>query len=305
MTFRLPGLIAATYTPMLEDGQLNLAVIPAMVDHLLNRGVDGLYVCGSTGEGVSLSSDERKRVAASYVQAVGGRLPVVVQVGHNSVVEASELAAHAAQIGADAISATCPSYFPVDTTVRLIDCMQQVAAGAPHLPFYYYHIPILTGSKIRMPEFLASASQVIPNLVGLKYTAPLLHEFQECLELNERQFDVVWGTDEMLLGALATGAQGAIGSTYNVLTPLYRHLMEAFHEGDWDAARKHQSDAWRVIRTLAKYPFHAAMKSLLSWQGVPCGPCRTPQSGLDRSQVDSLRNELEALEPGLAKLILN
>ena len=184
MPSKLVGLIAATYTPLHRDGSLNLDPIPGMVDHLLESGVSGLYVCGSTGEGVSLTSDERRSVAEAFTAAANKRVPVVVQVGHNSVAEARGLAAHAQEIGADVISATCPSYFKVGNISALVDCMSEVASGAPELPFYYYHIPILTGSTIDMAGFLRQASERIPNLHGLKYTAPLLHEYQACLRLD-------------------------------------------------------------------------------------------------------------------------
>ena len=107
----LRGLIAAAVTPLKEDCSVDFDGIGPMTDRLLERGVSGLYVCGSTGEGMSLSTDERKAVTESYVQAVNGRATVIVQAGHNSLVEACELARHAEQVGADVLSATCPSYF--------------------------------------------------------------------------------------------------------------------------------------------------------------------------------------------------
>jgi N-acetylneuraminate lyase len=295
MPSNLVGLIAATYTPLHRDGSLNLDPIPGMVDYLLESGVSGLYVCGSTGEGVSLTSDERRAVAEAFTKAANKRVPVVVQVGHNSVAEARELASHAQQIGADVISATCPSYFKVGNIAALIDCMSAVADGAPDLPFYYYHIPILTGSTIDMTGFLSHAREQIPNLHGLKYTAPLLHEYQACLRLDNGHFDVVWGTDEMLLGALATGAKGAIGSTYNIMAPLYRQIMDAFTAGDLDLARDQQARAWQIIKTIAQFPFHSAMKEVLTMQGHAMGRCRTPQQSLTSDQVAALRRDLDAL----------
>ena len=114
---KLEGLIAATFTPMNSDGSLALSRVAPMVDRLISDGVSGLYVCGSTGEGPSLSTQERFEVAASFVSASRGRVPVVVQVGHNSLAEAATLAAHAERIGAQAISATPPSYFPLTKLV--------------------------------------------------------------------------------------------------------------------------------------------------------------------------------------------
>ncbi len=158
-TLKITGLVPAVFTPMHEDGSLNLTMVPVMVEHLLAQGASGLYVNGSTGEGVSLTSSERIAVAEAYVQAAGGRVPVIIQVGHNSLAEARALAAHAQAIGADAISATPPSYFKPGTLDALVDCMAQVSAGAHRLPFYYYHIPSVTGVDLDMVDFLALAGR--------------------------------------------------------------------------------------------------------------------------------------------------
>ncbi|TWU49232.1 dihydrodipicolinate synthase family protein [Rubripirellula reticaptiva] len=294
-TTNLSGLVAATYTPLNDEGDLNLRAIPSMVDHLLAQGIEGLYVCGSTGEGMSLTSDERRAVAEAYVQATAKRIPVIVQVGHNSVREASQLAKHAQAIGADVISATCPSYFKVSDVATLVQTMGEVASGAPELPFYYYHIPSLTGSAIDMGEFLLQAGDRIPNLVGLKYTDTKLFDFQHCLELQDGRFDVVWGCDEMLLGALATGARAGIGSTYNIAAPLYRRIIDAFATSNVEEARRWQSKSIELIRTIGKFPFHPAMKAILEMRGLKVGGCRLPQGRLSKADAASLRNELEVI----------
>jgi N-acetylneuraminate lyase len=221
---------------------------------------------------------------------------VIVQVGHNSLEEARSLAAHAQQAGADIVSATCPSYFKITSVEALIESMAVVAAGAPELPFYYYHIPVLTGSAIDMVEFMRQGRSQIPNLVGLKYTSPTLHEFQLCRELNDEAFDVVWGVDEMLLGALATGATAAIGSTYNIAAGLYRQLISAFQRGDLSEARRCQARSIEMIRTVGQYSFHPAMRSVLQMKGLDVGQCRLPLGRLDQHQQQSLRAQLEAID---------
>jgi N-acetylneuraminate lyase len=276
MPTRLRGLVAATYTPFKPDRSVDLDAIPPLVERLLIDGVDGLYVCGSTGEGVSLSTPERKQVTEAFIAAAAGRVPVVVQVGHNSITEASALAAHAQASGADATSAMSPSYLKPASIGMLVECCAEIAAAAPDLPFYYYHIPVMTGVGLPMPEFLRQAPERIPNLAGIKYTATTLHEYQECVALDGGRFDVLSGYDEMLLPALAVGATGAVGSTFNVAAPIYRRVIEAFVRGDIDAARAAQLKAVRMIATIGRYPFHPAMKVILGWLGTPCGTCRPP-----------------------------
>lgn len=292
MSFELTGLIAATLTPMGATGDVNLEPIPRLVDHLQRSGVDGIYICGSTGEGMSLSSEERRAVAEAFVAAANGRLKTVIQVGHNSLKEAQSLAAHAAEIGADAISATAPSYFKVAKVDVLVDCMAEIATAAPTLPFYYYHIPSLTGAVLDMVEFLPAAQSRIANLAGMKYTMPHAFEYQACLNLDGGRFDVLWGCDEMLLSALVVGARGAIGSTYNIAGTLYRDLIEAFRAGDLEEARRCQMLSVGMVRTLFRYPFLAALKEILGIFGVDCGGCRLPQECLTAEQAVALRRDL-------------
>jgi N-acetylneuraminate lyase len=292
---RLTGLIAATYTPMRDDGALNLDAVGPLVEHLIETGVAGLYVCGSTGEGVSLGSDERRAVTRAYVEAAARRLPVVVQVGHNSLAEARTLAEHASDAGADAISASPPSYFKPADVRTLTDCMAEIAAAAPMLPFYYYHIPSMTGVTVDMPAFLREAGDRIKSLAGIKFTDSRLDVYQACLAVDGGRYEVLWGFDEMLLSALAVGARGAVGSTYNIAAPVYRQVIDAFAAGDMDAAREAQLRAVRMIHVLLRYPLHPAIKQVLGWLGHPCGPCRLPLRRMRDDEVESLRRDLDAI----------
>lgn len=291
----IQGLIAATFTPLKPDGKLNLAAVEPVVEHLLSTGVEGLYVCGSTGEGPSLSSEERKRVAEAYVEAAAGRVPVIVQVGHNSLAEASDLARHAQASGADAISAVPPSYFKPASLDVLVACLQEVTDAAPDLPFFYYHIPQLSDVVVDVPELLERAREALPTLAGVKYSSMNVYELQACLEAAEGRYRLLFGVDEMLLSGLVAGAHGAVGSTYNFATPLYRKVTEALARGDLDEARKQQGRAVRLVRTISRYPAAPALKTVMSFIGLDCGPTRLPLTPLSGTAVSALRQELEAL----------
>jgi len=291
----LTGLIAAAYTPLDADGKLNFDPIPGMVDRLISERITGLYVCGSTGEGVSFTGEERKATAQAFVQAAAGRIPVLVQVGHNSVWEAASLAAHAQEIGADALSATAPSYFKGIKIEELVDSMAEIAKAAPDLPFYYYHIPFMTGLAFDMVEFLQLASDKIPSLAGIKYSNPTLHEFQACKAFENGRFDILWGCDEMLLPALAAGAKGAVGSTYNFAAPLYYNVIEAFEVRCMKEAQQLQLLSVKLVRALCKYPFLPATKQVMTWLGDDCGPARLPLPRMTDEQIQSLRSDIESL----------
>ena len=289
------GLIAATYTPFDGAGRVATDHVGPLAERLLDEGVGGLFTCGSTGEGASLTSEERRAVTAAYVDAAAGRVPVLAHVGHNSLAEARALAAHAADAGADAVSANCPSYFKPADVPTLVECVAEVAAGAPDLPFYYYHIPALTGVNVDLVDFLRRAGDRIPNLAGIKYTAPQLDVYQMCRSLDGGRFDLLWGCDEMWLGALATGARGAVGSTFNVAAPTYLELIAAFESGDLAEARRLQEWAVMMIRTIARYPFHPAMKAILGFLGHDVGRCRLPLPPLTDRQIGTLRDDLETV----------
>lgn len=292
---RLKGLVAATHTPMHADGTLRLDVVGQIVEHLAGSGISALYVAGSTGEGMSLTAAERRDVARVYVSAADGKLPVIVQVGSNSIAESCELAADAQRIGADVISANAPSYFKIHSAGALVEAMGRIAAAAPDLPFYYYHIPRFTGAEIDMVEFLARAGQAIENLAGLKFSDLKVHEYQACLAADSGRFDILWGLDEMLLSALAVGAAGAVGSTYNVAAPLYRRIIDAFAAGDLATARQWQLRSVELVRVLSARGLHPSLKAAMGMLGIDVGPCRLPLGQLDDDRKADLRADLGAI----------
>ena len=157
MHYRLSGLVAATFTPMRPDGSLHLAMTKPIVDHLIRSGVRGLYVCGSTGEGPLLTTDERKATAAAYVEAAAGRLPVVVQVGHSSVVECVNWQPMPSRSAPTWSPESRPDHFKPGSVAVLVDCLAEIAVAAPDLPFYYYHIPLLSGVSLDMLDLLQQA----------------------------------------------------------------------------------------------------------------------------------------------------
>ncbi len=292
---KIQGLIAATFSTFNEDGTVNLGPIPAIVDKLVDDGLKGVFICGTNGEGPNLTVEERMAVAEAYVEAAKGRLLVFVHVGHPSVADCRTLAAHAEQIGADAVSAVAAFYFKPANVANLADCMAQIAAAAPNTPFYYYHIPALTGVGMDMLEFLRLGEERIPNLAGIKYTAATLHEYQACLNYKAGKFDVLYGYDELLLPALAVGAQGAVGSTYNFAAPLYLRVMELFKGGHLHEAQQLQLRLVNMIREMVKYSPIPAQKAIMEMVGFNLGPTRLPLNALQAEEKEQLRANLEAI----------
>lgn len=289
------GMVAATFTPIKMDGTLDINKVPDMVEKLINNGIKGIFVCGSTGEGPSLTGNERKLLAEAFVHAVNKRIAVFIHVGHNSIAEARGLAAHAQKVGADYISATPPSYFKIGTISSLIDCLAEIASGAPELPFYYYNIPALTGVALDMTGLLKNASEALPTLAGIKYTTPLIHEYQACLNYNKGEYDLLYGTDEMLLSALVVGAKGFIGSTYNFAAPLYRRIAAAFDSGDLPAAKRLQLKAVEMVRIIVKYGGLPAQKVIMQLVDMDCGRVRLPLRALQAEEIKSMKHDLKEI----------
>ncbi len=290
---RLKGLIPAVFTPMNEDQSLALDKIAPLTEQLINGQACAFYVCGSTGEGPMLTTEERKLVTESFIEAVSGRIPVIVQVGHQAIHDACDLARHAQSAGADAIAAVPPNYFDVGTVGVLVDCMEKIAADAPDLPFYYYHIPRLTKVDHDMPEFLNVASSRIPSLRGIKYSAFTISELQSCLEFNNGKFEIFFGCDEMLLSGLVAGVKAAVGSTYNFSAPLYNRIIEAFDSKEIDKARQLQSLSIQMVRILSKYRGQPAIKAAMKLIGLDCGPNRLPHQNLSEKEISELKKDLD------------
>lgn len=291
----LSGLVAATFTPMDDDGAIHPQAIAPMVQRLVEHGMAALYVLGSTGEGLSLTFDERCEIAESFVRAAAGRLPVIVQVGSESLRQSRQLAAHAQQIGADAISAVSPVYFKPDSPETLVASMTEVAGGASDLPFYYYHIPAVTGLTVSASDFLKRAQHEIVNLRGIKFTSPNVFEYQTCLELAGDRVEILWGLDEMLHFGLAAGARAAVGSTYNFAAPIYQRLLAAFAASDLEAVRLEQSRSQAIVRAFVPYGARGAQKAIMKMIGIDCGPSRLPIGSLTASQYEALESELRRI----------
>ena len=293
---KLQGLVAATHTPFHDDGALNLAAVEQQAHHLLANNIAAAFIAGTTGESHSLTLDERRALAQRWADVTrNSTLKLIVHVGANCLADAQSLAAHAQSINAHAISALAPSYFKPKSLDALIDCCAQIATAAPSTPFYFYDIPSMTGVHLPMPAFLDAAPTRIPTLAGIKFTNWDLAAYLRCLHTAAGQFDIPWGTDEHLLAALATGAQGAVGSTYNFAAPLYHRLITAFQNHDLPTARQEQLRAIRLIDLLASFNYMPAAKATMQFLGVPVGPPRLPHQKLSTEDHTRLRKELESL----------
>lgn len=292
---KITGLIAAPFTPMNDDGSLNTGVIPDYAAKLKNDRLSGVFICGTTGEGMLMTPEERMEVAEKWIPEQTEEFKVIVHAGTTSSKQSKKLARHAEQNGAYAVGCMGPLFLPPPGVDELVGFCAEVASGAPGLPFYYYHIPSVSGVKISMVQFIQKAKQQIPNLTGIKFTDNNFMDMQQCLELDNGKWDILHGYDELLLAGLAFGAKGAVGSTYNFIAPLYYGIIKDFNKGDLDAARKKQALSIRVVNVLNKYGGAIACGKVLMKQiGVDCGPCRLPMKNMKESEYENFINEIES-----------
>ena len=292
----ISGLVAATFTPMHADGTLDLDAIPAIVDRMVRYKLGGLYVCGSTGEGPLLTTEERKASAEAYVNAAAGRIPVIIQAGHASNREARGLAEHAAAIGADALSALPPIYFKPDSLEMLIACLKEVVSGAPDLPFYYYHIPTVTNVSFDIRAMLRTAPEQIPSFAGVKFSSHLLQEFQGCIDQVQGRYQMFFGVDDLCVSGHAVGASGAVGTTYSFMAPLFQKALAAYDAGNAKEAFALQVEAGRIVAKMLEFKGMAGLKAVMKMIGLDCGPCRLPLHTLSPEEYASLNVALEKLD---------
>jgi N-acetylneuraminate lyase len=293
----IEGLIAAPFAPLKSDGELNLDAVEGYANGLARNGVVGAFICGTTGEGLSLTTTERCQLAERWVRVAPSELRVIVHVGHTSLKEACHLASHAQSIGASSVACMAPCFFKPAGVEGLIHWCQQIAKAAPDLDFYYYHIPSMTGVKDLVYDFLQRVGDRIPNLVGVKFTYEDLDDFGNCLRFDRGRYDMLFGRDELLLSALSLGCRGAVGSTYNFTAPLYGELIKAYDAGNQDRASEMQQLAVHMIQTLIQAGVHpiATFKCLMNRYVFDCGPTRLPLVSPTSEQFSKLEKQLDAL----------
>lgn len=299
----LKNLIAATYSPMKEDASLNLEIISTYKEFLKNNKVAGAFINGSTGDFASLTVEERKLLVDEWSKNRSDDFHIINHVGHTSLKVAMDLTAHS--VGkVDAIAALAPFYFELGTIQNLVEYCKKIASCAPQLPFYYYHIPDLSGAHFKMIDFLKIVTKEIPNFAGLKFTKNDLIDFKYCLNFEDGAYDVLFGFDEIFISSLPLGAKGWVGSTYNHLAPLYYKIKEAFENSDHKTAADLQAKAMLFVDILnSKGGFNGVAKGFMKTLGVDCGPSRFPHITLVDKDYVEITRELETI--GLSSFLSN
>ena len=290
--FSLTGVISAPYTPMHEDGSLDLSKIDEYSIRLKASGIAGVFIGGTTGESFSLTTDERVTLAEAWVKNQADDFHVIAHIGSESLPDILTLSTHAREIGAHGVGLMPPVFFKPGMN-ELVEICKQAANACDPLPFYFYHIPSMTGVNLSMMELAKRCKAEISNFRGMKFTHNDLVEYSLLADLDNRSLDILYGRDETMLSGLGYGAKGMIGSTFNYAMPIYNELIKAYHVGDMVTAREWQIKSQKMIEILIKYGGGiSGGKTFMQVAGLDLGPCRLPNTTI--TDVEGIKADLKA-----------
>jgi N-acetylneuraminate lyase len=294
----LQGLIAAPFTPFSNNGTLDVSLIPAYYAFLKQNKITGAFINGSTGEGVSITLEEKKAVAQAWADCSNhdADFKVMVFLGGTCLADCIDLAKHAYEIGLYAVSLTSPFYFKPANVDMLAQACIMVGESVPNMPLYYYHIPVLTGVNVPMFDLVQALDGKLDNFAGVKYTHEDFMDFQSCMSYKDGKYDMLWGRDENMLSALVLGAKGAVGSTFNYAAPLYHKLIDAFNANDLVTARILQQKSINMIRLLGKYGGISVGKAYMKVVGLNLGEFRLPVKNMSAEQFVDFQKDVESLD---------
>lgn len=275
----LRGIIPALVTPFDSNNKVDHGALRALVEHLIGKGVNGFYACGSTGECFLMTEEERMATAKTIIEAANGRVPVAVQVGNISTDSAVRLAKQAAADGADYISSVPPFYFQF--SLEEIARYYATISEATDKPMIIYNIPAFSGVSLNTKNMRTITDNC--DVWGLKYTAYDLFELEK-IRRAFPELNIYYGHDELFLNSLPIGTSGAIGSTFNVMSEKYQEIKKAYDAGNLAEAGQMQSEVNTIIEALITCGVMPSVKYILSKQGIPCGNCRPPFSTLTEEQ---------------------
>jgi len=287
MKEKISGVFPALLTPFNEKGNVDKKRLKKLVKFLISKRIDGLYICGGTGEGLLMSVDERKFVAEAVKETAENKVKIISHIGCLNTKDAVELAKHAEKIKLDGISSIPPIYFRY--RFEEIYNYYKNIAEATSLPFLIYYIPSTTGVVLSNDK-IAELSK-IKNIIGLKYTSYDFYTLQDLL-LKVKKWIAFSGPDEMFLPALTMGVSGCIGSTQNVLPEIFVEIYKNFKEGNIKKAMELQKRITIAVSLLKKYGGIYAWKTALKFRGVDAGFCRNPiKEKLSNEEEKRLKKE--------------
>jgi dihydrodipicolinate synthase/N-acetylneuraminate lyase len=292
---KMYGVITAMVTPFTEDDRIDEAALRSYTDYLIESGVHCLYPCGTTGEMLKMTTEERKQVAEIVLDQAKGRVLVFIHVGAMTTKQTIELAQHAQEIGAAGVGVVTPQFFSV-TDREMEEFYVAVAASVrDDFPVYIYGIPQCAANDVR-PAVINRIVKRAKNVVGVKYSYADFIRVKDYLLCNDGNFDVVVGPDRLFLPALAMGCVGTVSGVSNCGPGPFVAVYDAFLKGDMERARKAQDQANELCELTLSGANMAIFKAVMHKNGLPFGHMRAPALDLNNDELRSYLGAYEAYQ---------
>ena len=294
------GVFPAFYACYEDDGSVSPARTRALAKYLLEKGVKGLYVGGSSGECIYQSVAERKVILENVMAEVGGKMTIIAHVACNNTADSQELARHAESLGVDAIASIPPIYFHLPP-YGIADYWNDISAAAPNTDFIIYNIPPLAGVSLTIP--LLREMKKNPRVIGVKNSSMPTQDIQMWKDEGGPDFVVMNGPDEQFISGLAMGATGGIGGTYAVMPELYLKVMDLYQAGEMKLAAEIQNEICRIIYKMcsAHGNLYAVMKAVLKKHGMDVGSVRKPMPALIDADAAVVEESSAMIDAAIAK----
>ena len=286
---RFSGVMPALVTPLDANEKINVPVLNQLLNDLLAKGAYGFYLCGATGEGIAVKTEERMLLAEEAIKTVGDRKPCIVQVASGNFEDAIRLAKHAEKVGAAAISATPPLFFSYDKDD--VYNYYKKLADAVSIPMMIYYNP---AAGFHINADIAAKMFEIDNVTAIKWTSSDYYQMMRLKDITNGEMNIINGPDEMLLMGLSAGADGGIGTTYNFMFDIIRGIYDNFMKGDLVAAREYQTRAIRIISVLLNYKIIPAAKVVLEAQGYAVGNATFPMKRYSDEEKTTIVAQMKA-----------
>ena len=287
----MKGIFTALLTPFKDDYSINEASLKKLVEFNLEKGINGFYVGGSTGEGLIMTTEERKEVFRIVKEAAGDKVPLIAHCGSISTDEAISMAKTAEDLGYDAVSAVAPLYYGF--SFPAIRKYYDDIVSSVNIPMVVYNFP--GGSGVTFTADYAAEMFEDERYMGIKHTSADLFTLHQFKQKIKRPVTIFNGFDEMCIGGLAMGADGAIGSTYNFMADKFLKIYDEFHNGSMAKAQEIQNEANVIITEMIKYGVFQSEKAVLTHLGIDMGPCRKPFLPISKEGFDAMKKVAESL----------
>lgn len=288
---KMKGVITAMTTPFDGEDRVDVRALEEQVEFLIEKGVDCLYPCGTTGEMFNMTSEERELVAETVLKAAAGRVTVFIHVGAMTLKETVRLARHAHRIGADGIGVVTPGFFGIKDKAML-RYYQQVSASVPEdFPIYLYAIPQCAANDLS-PALVEQLIESCPNIVGIKYSYADMIRLKDYLNLNNGSFSVLFGADRLFLPALVMGCEGTVSGCSGPMPEHFVNVYKAYLKGDMEEALREQKIANEICEIMKSGADMGIFKAVLQLRGMAGGHMRAPLIDLEEDEKQALFQQI-------------